>query len=126
MATTDVIQILNDGPRIASTNYWDSEHANTGLCYLSANAGTWRLLVPEAAEGLLAEMRTGRSATIEPSMHALGAAWDVVFDDGTDSPFSIAIDKRQVDRAMKPGACRLTVWTQGAGLVIDLPCRVLI
>ncbi len=30
-----------------------------GLCYLS---GTWRLLVPEAAESLLAEMRAGKRA----------------------------------------------------------------
>lgn len=67
------------------TDYWDTEHANAGLCYLSGNAGTWRLLVPEAAEGSLAEMRTGTRATIEPSLHLPGRCWDVVFDDGSDS-----------------------------------------
>lgn len=115
--------IANDGESIAATDYWDSEHANAGLCYLSGNAGVWRLLVPEAAELALPEMRTGRSAAIEDSLHEPGRCWDVVFDDGTSSPFSIAIDKRQVDRAMQPGATRLAVWTQ-RGKVLELPCVV--
>lgn len=115
--------ITNRGPDIAGTDYWDSEHASAGLCYLSANAGTWRLLVPEAAEGMLSEMRTGRSATIEPSLHAPGTCWDVVFEDGTDSPFSLAVDKLQTDRAMSPGRCRLAVWT-ARGRVLDLACEV--
>lgn len=118
-----MITITNAGPNITSTNYWDSEHANAGLCYLSGNAGTWRLLVPEAAEGLLAEMRTGRRATIEPSVQASGC-WDVVFEDGSDTPFSIAIDKRQTDRAMQPGPCQLAVWTQ-RGKQLQLPCTAI-
>ncbi len=118
-----MITISNDGPRITSTSYWDTDHASAGLCYLSANAGTWRLLVPEAAEGALREMRTGTRATIEPSIQAPGC-WDVVFEDGTDSPFALAIDRRQVDRAMTPGTCTLAVWTS-RGLQIELPCTVL-
>lgn len=116
--------MVNDGARIVSTDYWDSEQASAGLCYLSGNAGDWRLLVPEAAEGLLSEMKTGRSALIEQSVHAPGICWDVVFEDGTETPFSIAIDKKQVDRVMSSGQCRLTVWTQGGSKVIDLPCIV--
>lgn len=117
-----MIEISNDGPAIRETNYWGTEHARAGLCYLSGNAGAWRLLVPPAAEGLLAEMRTGKRATIEPSIQQ-PRAWDVVFEDGTGSPFALAIDRRQVDRAMEPGSCRLTVWTQ-AGQALDLPCEV--
>lgn len=118
-----MIQIVNNGPAIVSTNYWGTEHASAGLCCLSGNAGVWRLLVPEAAEGLLAEMRTGTHASIEPSMHEPGRCWDVVFEDGSESPFSLALDKRQLDRALEPGRCRLTVWTQ-RGRVLDLPCTV--
>lgn len=117
-----MIEIRNDGPAIAGTNYWQTEHANVGLCYLTANAGVWRLLVPEAAEGLLDEMRTGKHATIEPSIQAPGC-WDVVFEDGTDSPFSIAVDRRQVDRKMEPGRCQLAVWTE-RGMVLILACEV--
>jgi acetylornithine deacetylase/succinyl-diaminopimelate desuccinylase-like protein len=117
-----MITIANAGAAIAATNYWDTEHAHGGLCYLSANAGVWRLLVPPEAETLLAEMRTGKKATIEPSLHLLGH-WDVVFEDGTDTPFSVAIDPKQIDRAMQPGRCRLHVWTR-RGREIDLVCRV--
>lgn len=117
-----MIEVGNDGPRIAATNYWQSEPAGRGLCYLSGNAGAWRLLVPAAAENLLAEMRTGTRVTIEPSIRAAGA-FDVVFEDGTDSPFSITLDKRMIDRAMTSGQCAFTVWT-ARGLELDLPCYV--
>ena len=117
-----MITITNNGPAIASTNYWESEHAMGGLCYLSGNAGTWRLLVPPEAETLLAEMRTGKKATIEPSLHLPGH-WDVVFEDGTDMPFSVAVDPKQIDRAMQAGRCRLHVWTR-RGCEMDLVCRV--
>ena len=119
-----LIEIANDGQMLAGTTYWQTEHASAGMCYLSGNAGAWRLLVPEAAEGLLAEMHTGRTATIEPSLHIAGN-WDVVFDDGTDSPFSIALSPGQIDRALDSGPCRLTVWTEAGGRVIDLTCEVL-
>ena len=55
------MMIRNAGADIAETDYWHTEHASVGLCYLSGNAGVWRLLVPEAAEGSLAEMRTSAS-----------------------------------------------------------------
>lgn len=119
-----MITIGNKGPDIASTNYWESDHAAQGLCYLSGNAGTLRLLVPDMAESMLPEMKTGRSASIEPSVHKPGQCWDVVFEDGTDFPFSIAIDKRQVDRVLKPGDCRLAVWTRLGGKVLELPCAI--
>ena len=119
-----MFKIGNDGAAIASTDYWQTDHAAQGLCYLSGNAGHWRLLVPDMAETMLIDMRTGRSVTIEPSLHAPGQCWDVVFEDGTDSPFSVAVDKRQVDRTMQPGKARLTVWTRLVGKVLDLPCTV--
>lgn len=104
--------IENRGAEIASTDYWDSEHASAGLCYLSANAGTLRLLVPEAAEGMLPEMRTGKRVTIEPSISDPRCV-DIVFEDGTSSPFSLALDKRQIDRVLSRGnGIPLTVWTQ--------------
>ena len=67
-------------------------------------------------------MRTGKSATIEPSLHD-PRCWDIVFEDGTATPFSIAIDKRQSDRPMCAGHCRLVVWTE-RGKVLNLPCTV--
>ncbi len=118
----NLVTIANDGPKLVVTNYWDSEHAHAGLCYLSANAGVWRLLVPPEAETMLIEMRTGRTATIEPSLHIPGNV-DVVFEDGTDSPFSVSISERQADRAITNGETTLHVWTW-RGLELSLPLAI--
>jgi len=118
-----MIEIANNGADITYTNYWDTEHAHSGYCFLSGNAGAWRLLVPPEAEVMLAEMKTGKSASIEPSVHRPGQCWDVVFEDGTQSPFSVAIDRKQLDRKLEPGRCRLTVWSR-RGKEIDLACVV--
>lgn len=118
-----MIQIANDGADIVSTNYWDTEAASAGLCYLSGNAGTWRLLVPEAAEGSLADMRTGTRATIERSIRMPGRCWDIVFQDGTPSPFCITLDKRMLDRRLDLGARRLAV-SAARGKVFELECEV--
>ena len=117
-----MIKIANNGQDLASTDYWETEHASAGLLYLSANAGALRLLVPEAAEGLLAEMRTGKRVTIKPSMHMPGGQCvDLVFEDDTDSPFSVAVDRKQIDRPLQRGAgLPFTVWTEGGGKVLAL------
>jgi hypothetical protein len=119
-----MILIANAGVDVAETNYWDSELARAGYCFLTGNAGAWRLLVPEATEYMLADARTGKHVTIQPSLVAPGQGWDIVFEDGTTSPFFLCIDKRQVDRAMHPrGECRFSVWTR-RGKELDLRCTV--
>jgi len=117
-----VIQIENDGPSLVSTNYWSTPHAQRGLLYLSGNAGALRLLVPVASGDYLAEMRTGKSVTIEPSIREPQCI-DIVFEDGTDTPFSVSLDRRQCDRALNPGPCRFMVYTQ-SGLQLDLHATV--
>lgn len=117
-----MITFSNSGQDIVATNYWDTEHARRGLVYLSGNAGAWRLLVPPAAASMLPEMRTGKQAIIEPSIRT-PQCWDIVFDDGTDAPFSISIDKRQLDRALEPGSTVLTVWVP-TGKTLMLPLEI--
>lgn len=112
----------NDGPELLTTDYWDSDHARKGLLYLSGNAGVWRLLVPPAAAAMLPDMRTGRRVFIERSIVS-PACWDIVFDDGTDSPFCVSLDRRQLDRAMEPGSTQLTVWVP-AGKTLSLPLEI--
>lgn len=108
------VRIQNDGPRVVSTDYWQTEHAARGLVYVSGNAGVWRLLLPRAAHGCLPGIRTGKSVSIEPSLQEPARCWDVVFEDGSDSPFFIAVDSRQFDRAVEPGRnVRLTIYPEG-------------
>ena len=119
-----MISIENDGVDLVATDYWDSEQARAGYCFLTGNAGAWRLLVPEATEYIVAEARACKRVTIEPSLVAPGQGWDIVFEDGTASPFFLCIDRRQVDRAMHPcGECRFSVWTH-RGKELDLACTV--
>ena len=115
-----MISILNAGARLVSTDYWLTEHAKAGLVYLTGNAGALRLLVPAAALGMLAEMRTGQRVTIERSLHS-GAAGcvDIVFEDGSNSPFSVAVDTRQMDRALTAGAAvPFLVYTEDEGAAV--------
>ena len=71
---------------------------------------------------LVREMRTGRRAIIEPSVSD-PRCWDIVFDDGTATPFSIAIDKRQLDRTLTTGRGVLTVWVP-TGKTLELPLEI--
>lgn len=118
----NTLNISNSGQELISTNYWHTEHANVGLCYLSGNAGAWRLLIPEAAEMILSELKGVNKAVIEPTP-SRRASWDIVFEDGTETPFSLTIDARQVDRVVRPGFFALALWTQ-RGKVLSLPCEV--
>ena len=118
-----VFTIENAGPELVRTDYWATEHAQIGLLYLSGNAGALRLLVPESAEGLLADMGTGKEVLIEESVRLPGECLDVVFNDGSAEPFFASIDIKQVDRRLTASRLRLTVWTE-RGKVLDLPCVV--
>lgn len=117
-----MITIENDGQRLVKTNYWTLPHAERGFLYLSVNAGALRLLVPAGATHMLAEMRTGKSVTLEPSIREPQCI-DIVFEDGTDAPFSVSLDRRQCDRALNSGPCRFMVYTP-AGLQLDLQATV--
>ena len=71
---------------------------------------------------MLPEMRTGRRAIIEPSVSD-PRCWDIVFDDGTATPFSIAIDKQQLDRTLTAGRGVLTVLVP-TGKTLELPLEI--
>jgi hypothetical protein len=113
--------IENDGEDIRATNYWASEHARAGFFYLSGNAGVWRLLVPTTyAHALLAEIKTATHVVLEQSQRTADCV-DVVFEDGTDTPYVVTIDKKQSDRGLGPsGPCRVAIWT-AEGKQLELP-----
>ena len=118
----DLISIGNVGPEIASTDYWDSDQAQKGLMHVSPNAGVLRLLVPPKWERILPDMRTGKRVTVENSIVRRGAV-DIVFEDGTQSPFFVSLDRRQFSGIPKRGAWGLSVWTR-EGKQIDFACQV--
>lgn len=113
------ITIINDGPRIGETTYWESEHAAAGLFYLSWNAGAGRVLIPEGQTGILPEL-TGADEVIVSRgpwpAHGNHDALELLWEDGSDSPFCIHLVAEQCDRVIpeseQGGGFVVTVWTQ--------------
>lgn len=115
----EFVAIGNNQQEITSTNYWKSAYAKMGICWLSRNAGAVRLLLPKPQERYIAEIFTGKSVTLEPSL-AIRNNFDVVFEDGTNSPFFISISPKAMDfnlRALKGERnIPFTVWTEAGKL----------
>lgn len=119
-----MIKIENDGPAIVRTDYWGSVHAARCLFFLSWNASTARLLVPDSQLPLVDEMRTGRIVIISRGPLQGIDSLELMFDDDSDSPFALHIDMRQTDRAIADDGKRFNVVAWGrAGLLDQWPSR---
>lgn len=111
--------IKNAGQRIIDTDYWDSEHAQRGLMYLTWNAGAARLLLPDAIKSELREMRGASCVIISRGpWHEQGGcdALELLFEDGSDSPYVVHLVAEQTDRLLpednQGGGFVVTVWTR--------------
>ncbi|NMG30581.1 hypothetical protein [Aromatoleum evansii] len=93
--------IVNDGPAVSGTDYFDSPPAKAGYLYLSWNVGAARLLLPDNRHGWLNEMATASEVIISrgPWSAARGRdALELMFEDGSDAPFAIRLTMEQTDR----------------------------
>ena len=100
-----MIEIANDGPRITNTNYWETPHAKRGLVYLSINARAYRLLTPPAMEPMLAEIFNAREVVISRGpwpQYNKPDALEIMFEDGSDSPYAVHLLTDQIDRLPQP------------------------
>ena len=112
---------------IADTDYWQSEYNARGLAYLSGHRLGLRLLLPTAhADEWLPKIQTGKRAVIEPpARQGYTNHIDIVFDDGTDSPFSLYLDRtKQLDTALRSGSTRLLVYAGSLQNPLELPCTI--
>lgn len=120
----------NEGQRLLATNYWDSEAAQAGYCFLSWNAGAARLLLPDSRKAeWLPEMRSAKEVLVSrgPWTDQGGRqALELLFGDGTDSPFCIHLVAEQCDRLIpetdQGSGFVVAVWTRG-GVKLRLPGR---
>src|SRR5690242_380008 len=96
----DIITVENHGPLITSTNYWDSDVARAGKVFVSVNAGAIRVLLPPARYSDLADMRAAKECVLSrgpwPEARAREAI-ELLFDDGSDAPFSIHLTPESFD-----------------------------
>lgn len=87
--------IANNGQLIVKTNFWESAFGKNGYYYLSLNAGACRLLVPNM--DYMHEIRTGKFTKINLGEDSSGRmCCEVVFEDGTYSPFTLNISLNQM------------------------------
>lgn len=122
-----MLTIENQGQAIANTNYWDSDHARAGYCYLSWNAGAGRLLLPDGLKVMLPEMRGAKYVIVSrgPWREQGGReALELLFEDGGDTPFCIHLVAEQCDRMIpetdQGGGFVIAVWSRG-GMKLRLP-----
>lgn len=89
------MRVVNDGPRVAQTDYWSTPHARHGLLYLTINAGAIRLLVPNPTAYMLAELPPiGTRATLARG----NGIYRLALHDRPADPYVLEIDVRQADR----------------------------
>jgi len=96
-----LITVQNQGQALIGSNFWDSEHARNGLYYLSSNAGAFRLLVPALHKSAVAEFKSARDVILSRGIwveKGRREALEILFDDETDTPFSLCLDARMLDR----------------------------
>ena len=106
------IQIANDGKELKYTNYWDMDHAKKGFFYLSWNAGSARLLVPQNREDQIKEMKTAKCVIISRGWLQGRDAIEFMFEDHSDNPYCLHLDKAQCDSIPKKIEFDVDIWTQ--------------
>jgi hypothetical protein len=97
------IFIKNEDHKIIETNYWETTPSKKGLYYMSLNAGYYRLLVPKNNDNFEKEISTAKYAVISRGAASQlnpprPDAFEIVFEDGTDSPYAIIMTPDYWDR----------------------------
>ncbi|GAB1149852.1 hypothetical protein [Shewanella algae] len=111
-----MISIINNGQAVASTDFWDCDHAKKGFFFLSWNAGAARLLIPDAQTAAISDMTAAREVIISRGRLADLDALELLFEDDSDSPYAINLLASMADRVI-PSA------DQGGGFVVTLWTR---
>lgn len=95
-----IIEVANHGPLIVSSTYWGSAPERAGRLWCSCNAGAVRVLLPASGRRVVEECRSSKHAVLSrgpwPEM-GLAEAVEILFDDGTDSPFALHLSPESFD-----------------------------
>lgn len=122
------ITVGNNGKYIKETDFFESEHAQKGFYFCSLNAGAWRLLVPKQQEYMLKEIKTAKRVEIERTTLKGRKAFQIWFEDGTDSPFQVTVLAEMVvmnpDKTWGDKPFPFLVYTK-AGLQKELTAKLL-
>jgi len=128
-----IIMVENNCQEIVKSNYWDSTEARAGKYYLSTNAGAFRLLLPNSLLNFVAEMKTGKTIVVTvgpwPRMGVLTPCFEIMFDDGSNSPFCLHMNTESTDGIIPNTewtfkAVMFSVWAKGPRKIFEKPCFV--
>jgi hypothetical protein len=122
-----MLRVENNGQDIVSTNYFETDWARGGYVFLSMNAGAFRLLLPPVQEPELLEMEKSSYIVVSrgpwEEMKNRDAV-EILFEDGSSSPYCLHIGIEQVD--VLPDRRRddliFSVWT-AKGKSLERPGR---
>ncbi len=127
-----MIEIINHGALIVSTNYWQTEMAAAGKYYGSVNAGAVRVLVPASQRANIEDMRAARYVILSRGpwpAKGLPEGVELLFEDLTDSPFALQLAPESFD--LLPGEPPpgqewiVSVWDEKKGRphkAVERPC----
>jgi hypothetical protein len=92
--------IENNRQEIIKTNFWETDMAKKGGLFLSSNAGAFRLLVPFQHFREVAEFKSAKDVILTRGFwpESGGEGMEILFDDESDSPYSIHLSHAQLDR----------------------------
>jgi hypothetical protein len=94
------IVIANDGEKIVSTNFWNTDTCRGGKFFLSINAGAYRLLLPPQLK-YLNDIITANAVIISRGPWVSEGRSDgieLLFEDGSDNPFCLFAGVESVER----------------------------
>ena len=98
--------IINAGRKIQDTNYFTSDLGKCNIVNLTFNAGAGRLLVPNGyKDEVLREIGTAKHVVLSlgrfyPEEEAPRMMGELMFEDFSDSPYSIHIQQEMIDRKL--------------------------
>jgi hypothetical protein len=95
---TELLIISNKGQAISNTNYWESNSCQSGLFFLSWNAGAGRLLIPDIHKSSIKDMESADYVIVSRGTLEGHDALELLFEDHSDTPLSIHIAMDQTDR----------------------------
>jgi len=132
----EFIIVQNNGKEVISSNYWESDLARAGKYYLSTNARSFRLLLPDSLRGFVDEMKTGRTIVVTvgpwPSLGVMSPCFEILFDDGSNSPFCLHMNVESTDGILPIAedagmTATFSVWvrgTNGPKKVFEKECHI--
>ena len=92
---------------LIETDYWDSEMAMCGVLQFSVTPGFIRILIPDSQVDMIPEMLGGKEIVLSHRPGPDGgkdSVVEILFDDHSDSPFSLLVDSKLWDRIPEPGS----------------------